>query len=175
MTHVNGDAVESWGEAVLSKSKSRKRSAGLLAYRRRAGLIEVFLVHPGGPFWAGKDDGSWSIPKGECSEGEEGIDAAVREFSEETGFYVDAGPFIPLGVARQSGGKFVEAWAVEFDLDARKLISNTFVIEWPPRSGRQRRFPEVDRGAWFSIEGARAKLLKGQHRFLDQLMKAVRA
>ncbi|WP_374680026.1 NUDIX domain-containing protein [Hydrocarboniphaga effusa] len=160
---------------MQSKARGRKRSAGLLAYRRRAGLVEVFLVHPGGPFWRGKDEGAWSIPKGECSDDEAGMDAAAREFREKTGFDVGAGPFIPLGTVRQPGGKLVEAWAVEFDLDERELVSNSFMIEWPPGSGMQRRFPEVDRGAWFSLKDANAKLLKGQLRLLDHFGKAVPA
>ena len=146
-----------------------KRSAGLILYRRRTSGIEVFLVHPGGPFWAKKDLASWSIPKGEYTEGEDPLAAAKREFEEETGFSVD-GSFTPLGELKQSGGKFVSAWAIEGDCDPTQLRSNTFQLEWPPRSGKHIEVPEVDRGAWFSIEEARTKLLTGQLAFLDALL-----
>jgi predicted NUDIX family NTP pyrophosphohydrolase len=146
-----------------------KRSAGLILYRRGDDGIEVFLVHPGGPFWAKKDLGSWSIPKGEYVEGEDALAAARREFHEETGFTAD-GSFTPLGELKQSGGKIVSAWAIEGDCDPAQLQSNTFQLEWPPRSGRKIEVPEVDRGAWFSIEEARTKLLTGQISFLDRLL-----
>ena len=146
-----------------------KRSAGLILYRRRNDGIEVFLVHPGGPFWAKKDLASWSIPKGEYTEGEDPLAAAQREFHEETGFTAN-GSFTPLGELKQSGGKLVSAWAIEGDCDPAQLRSNTFQLEWPPRSGRKIEVPEVDRGAWFSIVEARTKLLTGQIGFLDELL-----
>ena len=145
-----------------------KRSAGLVVYRRRGGDLEVFLVHPGGPFWTKKDLGAWSIPKGEYEEGEEGLDVARREFLEETGFAVD-GDFLEVGTIKQAGGKVVTAWAVEGELDAALLRSNVFEMEWPPRSGRLQEFPEVDRGGWFSIEEARGRILKGQVGLLERL------
>ena len=149
-----------------------RRSAGLLMYRRRDSSVEVFLVHPGGPFWAKKDLASWTIPKGECREGEQALDAALREFQEETGFQAE-GNFVPLGEARQPSGKIVEAWAVEGDCDPSELNSNSFSMEWPLRSGRQAEFPEVDRGGWFKIEAAREKILKGQMPLLDRLLQIV--
>jgi predicted NUDIX family NTP pyrophosphohydrolase len=144
-------------------------SAGILVYRRRS-RVEVLLVHPGGPFWAKKDDGAWSIPKGEFAEGEDPADAARRELAEETGLVV-AGELRPLGRVTQAGGKVVHAWAVEADVDAAAIRSNTFSMEWPPRSGRMQQFPEVDRAAWFSIDEARVKLLPAQRAFLDRLQQ----
>jgi predicted NUDIX family NTP pyrophosphohydrolase len=149
-----------------------KLSAGLLMYRHKNGALEVFLVHPGGPFWARKDTGAWSIPKGEYAEGEPPLEAAKREFHEETGFE-PAGNFVELGTAKQGSGKLVSAWAVEGDCDPTKLASNTCSIEWPPRSGRTMDIPEVDRGDWFGIEAAREKILKGQVTFLDLLIQRV--
>ena len=146
-----------------------KRSAGLLLYRRTAGGIEVLLVHPGGPFWARKDDGAWSIPKGEFEDGENPLDAAKREFEEETGTY-PIGEFEPLQPVRQSGGKVIYAWAVQGSFDPAGLKSNTFSMEWPPRSGRQAEFPEVDRAEWFVLEEAKRKILKGQAGLLNQLV-----
>lgn len=147
---------------------AKKISAGLLLYRRR-GELEVFLVHPGGPFWAKKDAGAWSIPKGEIGAGEEPLQAAQREFLEETGFPI-GGEFRPLELLKQSGGKSVHAWAVEADCDPSELRSNLFSLEWPPKSGQTREFPEVDRAAWFTIPQAREKILKGQIGFVDQLI-----
>ncbi len=147
---------------------AKKISAGLLLYRRR-GELEVFLVHPGGPFWAKKDAGAWSIPKGEIGEGEEPLQAAQREFLEETGFPI-GGEFRPLELLKQSGGKSVHAWAIEADCDPSELRSNLFSLEWPPKSGQTREFPEVDRAAWFTIPQAREKILKGQIGFIDQLI-----
>ena len=144
-----------------------RRSAGLLMYRTRAGQVEVFLVHPGGPFWARKDAGVWSIPKGEFTD-ENPLEAAKREFHEETGFTA-TGEFVPLETIKQAGGKIVHAWAVEGDCDADAIESNTFEIEWPPRSGRRRSFPEVDRAAWLPLPQAREKILKSQEPLLDQL------
>lgn len=144
-----------------------KRSAGLLLYRRDDGFIEVFLVHPGGPFWAKKDDAAWSIPKGEIAEGEEALEAAKREFREETGFAVD-GIFEALEPVKQAGGKTVYAWSIEGDIDALAIRSNTFSMEWPPRSGKMQAFAEVDRGAWFDLAVAQKKILKGQAPLLKQ-------
>jgi predicted NUDIX family NTP pyrophosphohydrolase len=146
----------------------QKRSAGLLVYRRRAREVEVFLVHPGGPFWAKKDLEAWSIPKGEYEENEAPLAAALREFREETGFSVQ-GPFLALGDIEQKSGKLVSAWACAGEFDAGKLTSNSCEIEWPPRSGRKITIPEVDRGAWFSPAEARKRILKGQKGFLDRL------
>jgi predicted NUDIX family NTP pyrophosphohydrolase len=145
-----------------------KLSAGVLMYRLRNGQREVFLVHPGGPFWALKDLGSWSIPKGEYSADERPEDAARREFQEETGFAVPAG-LRELGAVKQAGGKIVSAWYCEGDCDPADLKSNTFQIEFPPRSGRVREFPEVDRGAWFSMAAAREHILKSQAAFVDMI------
>ena len=145
-----------------------RSSAGLLMYRHQNGKLEVFLVHPGGPYWAKKDEGAWSIPKGEPFPGEDLLEAARRELGEETGFS-PAGKFIPLQPVRQSGGKIVHAWAVRGDFDPGGLRSNTFSIEWPPRSGRLQTFPEVDRAEWFPIEIARKKILKSQTGFLNEL------
>lgn len=136
-------------------------------FRRRQGQIEVFLVHPGGPFWARKDLGAWSIPKGEFTD-EAPLDAAKREFQEETGFTA-CGDFHPLEFIRQAGGKIVHAWAIEGDCDAEAARSNTFTMEYPPRSGRQCSFPEADRAAWFPLSEARDKILKSQLPLLDQL------
>ena len=146
-----------------------KRSAGLLVYRRRTAGCEVFLVHPGGPFWQSKDLGAWSIPKGELSPDEDPLDAARREFAEETGIEV-SGDFVPLAPIRQSGGKTIDAWAVEGECDPATIRSNTFQTEWPPRSGQLRQFPEVDRAAWFAIDDeAGRRIIKGQRGLLDQL------
>ena len=145
-----------------------KTSAGLLMYRRRPGGVEVFLVHPGGPFWAKKDAGAWSIPKGEYLAGDDPLEAARREFAEETGFAPE-GDFVELGAVRQGGGKVVTAWAVEGDCDPEAIRSNTFTLEWPPRSGKQREFPEVDRAAWFAPRAAEEKILAGQRPFLQRL------
>jgi len=147
-----------------------RRSAGLLVFRRRTRQLEVLLVHPGGPFWAKKDDRAWSIPKGEIADDEDALDAARRETREETGARPD-GPFVPLTPVRQAGGKIVHAWAVEGDFETAALSSNTFQMEWPPRSGRQQTFPEVDRAAWFTLDVARRKILKGQLPLLDELSR----
>ncbi len=149
-----------------------KKSGGILPFRFRDNRLEVMLVHPGGPFWAGKDDNAWSISKGLFEEGESPLEAAKREFKEETGFEVD-GDFIELGEIRQPSGKIVYAWAVEKDLDESKIVSNKFSMEWPRRSGIRREFPEVDRAAWFDIRSAREKILKGQQGFIDRLISAI--
>lgn len=147
------------------------RSAGLLLYRRTGETLEVFLVHPGGPFWTKKDEGAWSIPKGLYEAGEEPLDAAQREFAEEVGTRV-AGEFLPLGEFKlPSGGKLLSAWAVEGDLDASAITSNMFEMEWPPRSGKHAQFPEVDRAGWFTPDLARVKLTKGQLQVLDAFLK----
>ena|SRR5579862_6870785 len=147
-----------------------KRSAGLLMYRRGSAGIEVFLAHPGGPFWANKD--AWTIPKGEYDDSEDPLDAARREFQEETGF-VSKGPFTELGGIRQPSGKTVTAWAFEGDCEPQDLKSNTCFVEWPPQSGHRIEIPEVDRGQWFSIEEARPRMFKGQAALLDRLLKAI--
>jgi predicted NUDIX family NTP pyrophosphohydrolase len=143
-------------------------SAGLLLYRIRDGILEVFLVHPGGPFWEKKDLGVWSIPKGEIDEGEDPLEAARREFKEETGFWPE-GIFRELAPVRQRSGKIVHAWAVQGDCDPAAVRSNTFTMEWPPRSGTQQEFPEVDRGGWFAVNLAKEKILEGQRGLLDEL------
>jgi predicted NUDIX family NTP pyrophosphohydrolase len=147
-----------------------KHSAGVLLYRRRQGELEVLLVHPGGPFWAQKDEGAWSIPKGEYGSSEDPLDAALREFKEETSCTA-AGEVIPLGSLKQPGGKIVQAWALAGDCDAGAIRSNTFTLEWPPRSGRRQEFPEVDRAAWFTLAAARKKILQGQVGFLEKLVQ----
>ena len=144
-----------------------ERSAGLLLYHKVGKELEVFLVHPGGPFWAKKDDGAWSIPKGEFSEGEDALEAAKREFREETGFKIE-GSFKALDPVRQPSGKVVYAWSVEGDVDAAAMRSNRFSMEWPRGSGKILEFPEVDRGAWFNLEQARKKIVEGQIPFLEQ-------
>jgi predicted NUDIX family NTP pyrophosphohydrolase len=149
-----------------------RRSAGLLMYRRKLHDLEVFLVHPGGPFFANKDLGSWTIPKGEYLEGEHPLKAAKREFQEETGFATPE-TFLDLGSIKQAGGKIVSAWAFEGDCDPDKLISNHCEVEWPPRSGRLIEIPEVDRGAWFSIAEARERIKPTQIPLLDRLSKSL--
>ena len=152
------------------KPAKPKLSAGVLVYRTRDGVVEVLIAHPGGPFWARKDDGAWSIPKGEYPDGDDPWAAAQREFGEELGLPVPAGPRVDFGPLKQPSGKVVTAFAVRGDLDVTDARSNTFELEWPKGSGRMREFPEVDRVAWFPVAQARAKLLKGQRAFLDQLM-----
>lgn len=152
-----------------------EHSAGILLYRHRTGLLEVLLVHPGGPFWARKDEGAWSVPKGLYDPGsEDPFEAARREFEEETGGAV-VGDATDLGAVRQPSDKRVRVFAVEGDLDVSTLRSNTFSIEWPPRSGRQSEFPEVDRGEWFDLVTARRKVLPGQAPFLDRLVDSLDA
>jgi predicted NUDIX family NTP pyrophosphohydrolase len=151
---------------------AQKISAGILLFRRRVDELQVLLGHPGGPYWANKDDGAWSIPKGGIADGEDLLVAARREFEEEIGYSPD-GPFFPLGEARQPGGKVVAIYGVEGDWDPSSLLSNTFSMQWPPKSGRMVDFPELDRAQWFSIEEAERKILKGQAVFLLMLVKAV--
>ena len=145
-----------------------RQSAGLLVYKRAKNGLQVFLVHPGGPFWAKKDRGAWSIPKGEFAEGEEALAAACREFREEVGQDV-AGPFVALTPRRQPSRKMIHAWAVEGEVDAEALVSNEFELEWPPRSGRMQRFPEVDAGTWFTFEEAKGRIQPGQLPILEEL------
>lgn len=152
---------------------AKKLSAGILLYRMRREHIEVFLVHPGGPFWARKDEGAWSIPKGEYHEGDDPLGTARREFCEETGSEV-RGPFSALSPLRQPSGKVVSAWAVEGDIDVATVKSNSFSMEWPPRSGNRQEFPEVDRGDWFDLPTAGMKLQPGQRGFLDQLQQLLK-
>ncbi|TFV57363.1 NUDIX domain-containing protein [Mycobacterium sp. PS03-16] len=147
-----------------------KRSAGVLLYRVVDGIVEVLLAHPGGPFWARRDDGAWSIPKGEYAEDEDPWAAACREFTEELGVAAPTGEAVRLDPVRQAGGKVVTAFAVPGDLDPQTAVSNTFTLEWPRGSGRVREFAEVDRVAWFPVAGARVKLLAGQVPVLDSLM-----
>ncbi len=146
----------------------RKKSAGLVMYRLLDGNLEVFLVHMGGPYWAKKDIGAWSIPKGEYESGEDPFQVAKREFLEETGLEA-RGEFVRLKEVKQPGGKAVSAWAFEGDCDSKEIRSNTFSMEWPPRSGRIQEFPEVDRAEWFSPDTAKEKILKGQRPLLDEL------
>jgi predicted NUDIX family NTP pyrophosphohydrolase len=159
---------------VLPRSRAMpKQSAGLLLYRIRSGRLEVLLVHPGGPFFVGKDAGAWSVPKGEFAHGEDPQTVSLREFEEETGVRPVGDP-ICLGEVRQAGGKVVTAFALEGDLDPKAIRSNTFEMEWPPRSGRLQSFPEVDKAAWFTTVEARSKITAGQAPLLDRLREAVR-
>jgi predicted NUDIX family NTP pyrophosphohydrolase len=144
------------------------RSAGILGVRGEPGALEYFLVHPGGPIFAKKDGGVWTIPKGLIDPGEDALAAAKRELTEETGFAVPEGPYLPLGTIRQKSGKIVEAWAVRADFDPAALVSNTFTMEWPPRSGRVGEFPEVDRGAWFDAERAAHAINPAQIELLER-------
>ncbi len=157
-------AITKWDTGQIAM----KRSAGILLYKLIAGEPRVLLAHPGGPFWARKDAGAWSIPKGEYQKGEEPLAAAIREFGEETGMKLE-GDFLPLGEVTQKSGKVVTAWACEGDFDPAKLVSNLCRIEWPPRSGKRVDIPEVDRAEWFSLNEARAKINPAQVPFLDRL------
>ena len=152
-----------------------KHSAGLLMYRRTVGgAVEVLLAHPGGPYWTRKDDGAWTLPKGECESGEEPLACACREFEEETG-QAPNGPFSALGEVRQKSGKRVQAWSFEADMEPARLQSNLFEIEWPPGSGQHLQFPEVDRVAWFGLDAARVKLLPAQCALIDRLEQSLAA
>ena len=158
----------------MATSAGPRRSAGLLVYRRSAeGGLEVFLGHMGGPYWARKHERAWSVPKGEYAGDEAAIDAARREFGEETALPVPDGDLVDLGEVRQSGGKLVTVWAVEGDLDAAAAVSNSFTMQWPPRSGRTQEFPELDRFAWVDAAAARDLLVAGQVVFLDRLLEAL--
>lgn len=145
-----------------------KQSAGILLFRKNKPGLEVFLVHPGGPFWKNKDEGVWSIPKGELNEHEESLPAAIREFFEETGVLL-SGEFIPLNPVHLKSGKKVFAWALEKDIDAQNILSNNFEIEWPPKSGKMQSFPEVDRGEWFTVAQAKKKINAMQVAFINEL------
>ena len=149
-----------------------KLSAGLLLYHKRESKLEVLLVHPGGPFWRNKDEGAWSIPKGEVADGEDLLEAAKREFQEETG-YLPGGPFVPLSPVKLKSGKVVHAWAVEGDFDLVGFKSNTFTLEWPPRSGKMVEFPEVDRAEFFDLETAKRKINPAQAAFVDELNEKI--
>jgi predicted NUDIX family NTP pyrophosphohydrolase len=151
-----------------------KQAAGILLYRRGPTGLEVLLAHPGGPLWARKDYGAWTLPKGQFTDGEAPLDAAKREFEEEMGSK-PSGHFQPLGTVKQPSGKVIHAWAAESDFDAGSVKSNLFSMEWPPRSGMTGEFPEVDRAGWFSIAEARHKILKGQAPFLDRLLALVKS
>ena len=158
----------------MRTDKSGRTSAGILLWRRREGRLEVLLAHQGGPFWATKDAGHWTIPKGEVEPGEELVAVARREFAEETGHEVPARPLIDVGQIRQKSGKLVVGWAVEGDLDPSTAVSNTYEMEWPPRSGVLRSFPEIDRVEWFVLDEARRRLKPAQVPFLDRLENALR-
>ncbi|MBS1587792.1 MAG: NUDIX domain-containing protein [Bacteroidetes bacterium] len=147
-----------------------KKSAGILVYRFREGQPQILLVHPGGPFWAKKDAGAWSVPKGEYEEDENPLDAAKREFKEELGIYI-SGDFIELSPVKQKSGKVVQAWAIEKSLDIGDFRSNTFSVEWPPRSGKFKEFPEVDKAQWFAADEAKQKINPAQVAFIDELMQ----
>jgi predicted NUDIX family NTP pyrophosphohydrolase len=151
---------------------AKKESAGILMYRLRNSTLEVFLVHPGGPYWAKKDLGAWSIPKGEFEAGEDRLNAAKREFQEETGF-LPRGNFVALTPIKQPGGKLVHAWAMRGDCDAKTIVSNTFSMEWPPRSAKYHTFPEVDRAEWFTMDVAKEKILKGQISLLEEVSQII--
>ena len=153
----------------MTRPGRARRSAGILLYRDGTHGLEVLLVHPGGPFWARRDAGAWSIPKGEYGDDEDPRACALREFAEETGTVLPAGELVELGSVTQKSGKVVSAWATEGDLDADAVRSNTFTIEWPPRSGRSATFPEIDRAGWFGLEAAREKVVPAQADFLDRL------
>lgn len=150
-----------------------KTSAGLLLFRRRPTGTEVLLLHPGGPFWAKKDEGAWSIPKGEVEPDEDLLAAAQREFKEETGS-MPSGPFIELALVKLKGGKIVHAWAVEGDCDPAAIKSNTFTMEWPPRSGRMAEFPEIDRAGWFGLVEAKKRINEGQVPLIEELARILR-
>jgi predicted NUDIX family NTP pyrophosphohydrolase len=151
-----------------------KRSAGIVLYRVGRDGPSVLLVHPGGPFWARRDAGAWSIPKGEYEDGEDPRACALREFEEETGTALPAGELVELGSVKQKNGKVVTAWAVEGDLDADSVRSNTFTMEWPPRSGQTAEFPEIDRAEWFGADEAREKLVAAQSEFVNRLLERIR-
>lgn len=150
-----------------------KKSAGILIYKKVKDQLQVMLVHPGGPFWKNKDAGAWSIPKGEFNDNEEPLDAAKREFEEETGLTV-SGKFLPLTPVKQKSGKLIYAWAVEEDIDVSSFKSNLFEMEWPPRSGKMKCFPEIDEACWFAVEEAKGKIIKGQFSFIEELISLLK-
>ena len=150
-----------------------KQSAGILLYRLKKHEPEVFLVHPGGPFWSKKDAGVWSIPKGEIDEKEEALKVAFREFKEETGYELE-GDFMPLQPIKQKSGKIVYAWTGERDVDENKITSNSFEIEWPPKSGKMKSFPEIDKAEWFDIPTALSKIFPSQQLFLHALQEKLK-
>jgi predicted NUDIX family NTP pyrophosphohydrolase len=152
-----------------------KQSAGILMYRRKGNAMEFLLVHPGGPFWANKDQGAWSIPKGEYDDGEDALSAAKREFGEELGRPPPARPYLDLGSFKQKSRKVITTFAVEGDFDPLTLTSNWFELEWPPKSGRKATFPEVDRAEWFALAEGRAKIQSGQVHFIDRLVEILGA
>ena len=154
---------------------AKKKSAGLLLYRENSGGLEVLLVHPGGPFWQKKDDGSWTVPKGEFDDNEDPLQAAKREFEEETGAAPPDGEYLPLKPIKQPSGKTVYAWAINGDFDPAKLRSNMFPMEWPPNTGKLQQFPEIDRAAWLRPEIAKRMITKGQVPLIDQLITIVNA
>lgn len=153
---------------------NRKHSAGILLYRRDAGSLQVLLVHPGGPFWSKKDDGAWFVPKGELAADEPPLSAALREFREELGSDAPSGVPLALGSVTNKGGKLIEAWALEGDLDASTVVSNTFELEWPPRSGKKREFPEVDQARYFSVAEARVKMHPAELPLVERLLVLLR-
>ena len=153
-------------------AKSKKQSAGILLYRPGVPEPEVFLVHPGGPFWKNKDEGAWTIPKGEFDESEDPLAAAIREFKEETGFNIK-GDFKPLVPVQQKAGKIVQAWAIQGNIIEANVQSNFFEMEWPPKSGKKQSFPEIDRASWFRLSEAREKINSSQVQFLDQLTRMI--
>lgn len=162
---------------LMTNSKNlpnKKKSAGILLYRFRNNLAEVLLVHPGGPFWAKKDEGAWSIPKGEFEDDEDPLDAAKREMDEETGIKV-SGEFIELTPVRQKSGKWVYAWALQKDIDPEFITSNSFEIEWPPKSGKKKSFPEIDKAAWLNMDEAKKKIIEGQSPLLSELLAKLNA
>jgi predicted NUDIX family NTP pyrophosphohydrolase len=161
-------------DSISSTLMRSKLSAGLLLYRRRGEVLEVMLVHMGGPFWARKDAGAWSIPKGEYEPAEDPLQAARREFTEETGLAVPDGQPKDLGQIRQPGGKLVHIWALQADVDVSQILSNSFELQWPPGSGRMQRFPEVGKAGWFDLQSADEKLVKGQRPFLSELLSRLR-
>jgi len=163
-------------QALPYDSGMPRTSAGILPYRFEGGTLQVLLVHPGGPFWASKDTGAWSIPKGEHGPADDPLETAVRELGEETGaasVTIDRGALVELGTVTQTGGKTVTAWAAELAIDAQAIESNTFTLEWPPRSGKEREFPEVDRAEWLGLTAAREKINPAQAAFLDRLEDAL--
>lgn len=158
---------------VLKKKSMTKKSAGILLFRKVNSILEIFLVHPGGPFWQKKDLGAWSIPKGEFADEEDVLIAAKREFLEETGTSV-TGEFIELTLVRQKSGKLIYAWAVQGDIDSSTIKSNNFEMQWPPKSGLIKSFPEIDKGEWFSIDDAKHKINPSQISFIDELIGKVK-